>query len=272
MSGFWKALHKLLDIKVQASTVYHLETDGSSRCSNRTTIQALCNYVNHRQVDWSEHLIHVETAMNNFVNATTELTSTELLYDTLIRLFPALDRTEVNKTRLPAVSDYMDKILQFISIARDNHLVAKTVHTRNANKSQRPDPLYNVGDLIMLDSVNICKRIKRNGRTAKFYLRFLGPFKIIKAEPDTSDYELKLLPKVNFESIHSNFHVKLLRPYVANDPKQFPNREPPRLGPVVSDDPGGTQYTVEKLIDHRPTRNPEQYLVHWKGYDESSDE
>ena len=272
MSGFWKALHKLLGIKIQASTAYHPETDGSSERSNRTAIQALRNYVNRRQTDWADHLIHVETAMNNSVNATTELTPTELLYGTPVRLFPALDRTEVNKTGLPAVSNYVDKISQSISIAKDNHLVAKTVQTRNANKSRRPDPLYNVGDLVMLDSANIRRRIKKNGRTAKFYPRFLGPFKIIKAEPDTSDYKLELLPKVDFESIHPNFHAKLLRPYVANDPEQFPNREPPRPGPVVPDDPEGAQYTVEKLIDHRPARNPQQYLVRWEGYDESSDE
>jgi len=62
----------------------------------------------------------------------------------------------------------------------------------------------------MLDSRNIHRRIKKDSRSAKFYSRFLGPFKIIKAEPDTSNYELELLPKVNFESIHPNFHSDLL--------------------------------------------------------------
>jgi transposase InsO family protein len=60
MSGFWKALHKLLGIKLQASTAYHPETDGSSERSNRTAIQALRNYVNRRQTDWADHLIHVD--------------------------------------------------------------------------------------------------------------------------------------------------------------------------------------------------------------------
>ena len=124
----------------------------------------------------------------------------------------------------------------------------------------------------MLDSTNIRRRIKKNGRSTKFYPRFIGPFKVIKAEPDTSDYKLELLPKVDFESIHPNFHAKLLRPYTANDPEQFPNREPLRPGSIVPDDPEGAQYTVEKLIDHRPVKNPRQYLIRWEGYDESSDE
>src|SRR5438034_4685450 len=74
MSQFWKALHKLLGIEIQSSTSYHLQTDGSSERSNKTVIQALLNYVNQRQTDWAKYLVHVETAINNSVNATMELT------------------------------------------------------------------------------------------------------------------------------------------------------------------------------------------------------
>ena len=28
------------------------------------------------------------------------------------------------------------------------------------------------------------------------------------------------------------------------------------------------QYTIERITDHRNTKNGKQYLVHWKGYDE----
>src|SRR5436190_23794505 len=105
MSQFWKALHKLLGIEIQASTSYHPQTDGSSERSNKTVIQALCNYVNRRQTDWAKHLIHVETAMNNSVNATTELAPTELLYGSPIRLFPTLDKTNIDDIRVPDVRD-----------------------------------------------------------------------------------------------------------------------------------------------------------------------
>ena len=272
MSQFWKTLHKLLGIEIRASTSYHPQTDGSSERSNKTVIQALRNYVNRRQTDWSKHLIHVETAMNNSVNATTELTPTELLYGSPIRLFPTLDETDVNDIQLPEVKDYIDRIMESISIARDNHIAAKTVQTRNANRTRRPDPIYKVGDMAMLDSRNIRRRIKKNGRSAKLYPRALGPFKIIRAEPDTSNYELELLPKVDFSSIHPNFHSNLLRPYIPNDPEQFPKREPPRPGPIIPDDPEGTQYTVERLLDHRPHGNPREYLVRWEGWDQSHDQ
>src|SRR5436190_6970010 len=53
------------------STSFHPETDGSSQRSNKTMIESLRHYVNLRQSDWADHLIHVEAAMNNSVNATT---------------------------------------------------------------------------------------------------------------------------------------------------------------------------------------------------------
>jgi len=272
MSQFWKTLHKLLNIEVRSSTSYHPQTDGSSERSNRTIIQALRNYVNRRQTDWSKHLVHVEVVMNNSVNATTELTPTELLYGSPIRLFPTLDETDVNNIQLPAVRDYVDRIMESISIARDNHITAKTIQTRNANKSRHPEPIYRAGDMVMLDSTNIRRRITKNGRSAKLYPRFLGPFKIIRAEPKTSNYELELLPKVDFTSIHPNFHANLLRRHVPNDPEQFPRREPSRPGPIIPEDPEGPQYIVERLLDHRPNRNPREYLVRWEGYDTSYDE
>ena len=80
VSKFWKELHQLLDIKIKLSTSYHPDTDGSSERSNKTVIESLRNYVNRRQTDWPDHLIHVETAINNSVNATTDYTPTEMVY------------------------------------------------------------------------------------------------------------------------------------------------------------------------------------------------
>jgi hypothetical protein len=79
-----------------------------------------------------------------------------------------------------------------------------------------------MGDMVMLDSKNIRRRIKKKDRSAKLYPRFLGPFKIITAERKTSNYKLELLPKVDFTAIHPNFHANLLRSYIPNDPEQFP--------------------------------------------------
>jgi hypothetical protein len=206
--------------------------------------------------------------MNNSVNATTQKTPTELLYGTPVRLFPSFQQGGA-ETPVPAVSEYIDRILESIAIAKDNHVAAKTTQTKYANKSRRAALQYKEGDLVMLDSRNIRKHIKQRGRSAKLYPRFLGPFKVIKARPETSNYKLELLPAVDFQSIHPNFHAKLLRPYVPNDPDQFPAREPARPPPIIPED---NQYIVDHIRDHKIVRRKRQFLVRWEGYDESHDE
>ena len=115
----------------------------------------------------------------------------------------------------------------------------------------------------MLDSRNIRKRLKAKNRSAKFFDRFLGPFKIIEAKPEISNYTLELLPAVDFDSIHPSFHAKLLRPFVPNDPEQFPAREPARPSPLIPED---NQWEMGAILDERKRYRRKEYLVHWKGY------
>ena len=192
------------------------------------------------------------------------MTPTQLLFGTSIRLFPSFRSSEID-TPVPAVSDFIERINESVDIAKDNQLAAKTLQAHNANKHRRPEPDYKVGDKVMLDSRNIRHRIKKNGRSAKFYPRYLGPFEIIEAKPESSNYKLELSPAVDFESIHPVFHAKLLRRYIPNDPKKYPAREPAKPPPVV---PKDNQYEVEKLLDHDRHR---RYLIRWAGYDESHD-
>ena len=180
-------------------------------------------------------------------------------------MFPTIESVE---SRVPAVAEFIDRIKESIAIAKDNHLTAKTIQTRQANRSRRPDPGYKEGDMVLLDSRNIRKRIKKTGKTAKFYPRYIGPFKVIEAWPNTSTYKLELLPTVDFDSIHPVFHTKLLRPHVPNDPERFPDREPPRPLPIIPED---EQYEVESIVDHRTRRGKNQYLVHWLGWEDAQD-
>lgn len=88
-------------------TSFHPETDGSSERSNKTMIQAICHYVNLWHTDWADHLIHVEAAMNNSINATTSKTPTEMVFGTTLRLFPPPCDLAKLTHDVPAVSDYM---------------------------------------------------------------------------------------------------------------------------------------------------------------------
>src|SRR5438876_10972270 len=113
--------------------------------------------------------------MNNSINVITELALIELFYRFSIQLFPTLDKTNIDNIQLPNVRDYIDRIMEFISITKDNHIIAKIIQTRNVNRSQHLDLIYKIGDMIILDSKNIHHHIKKNDHSVKFYPHFLSP-------------------------------------------------------------------------------------------------
>ena len=109
------------------------------------------------------------------------------------------------------------------------------------------------------------------GKSAKLYLRYLEPYRIIKTFPETSNYKLQL--PMEFGSIHPNLHVNLLKPFVENDANQFPLRELPRPPPIIPED---NQYEVEEILDRKVVgrgRGPRKtkYLIHWAGYGQEDD-
>jgi hypothetical protein len=182
-SNFWKELHNRIKVKLRMSTSFHPETDGSSERSNKTMIEAIRHYVNLRHTDWEDHLIHVEAAMNNSVNATTGKTPTEMVFGTTLRLFPSPRDLAKPTHDVPAVSDYIRAIQDNVALARDRHAEAKTKQTTYANKKRRPEPEYKEGDKAYLETKDLRLQVKHKGRSAKFYSRYVGPFEIIKAEP-----------------------------------------------------------------------------------------
>ena len=75
---------------------------------------------------------------------------------------------------------------------RDCHAEAKTKQTTYINKKRRPEPDYKVGEKAYLETKDLHLHIKQKYRSVKFYSRYVGPFEIMKSEPKTSNYTLKL--------------------------------------------------------------------------------
>jgi hypothetical protein len=266
-SRFWDELHKRMNIHLRMSTAYHPETAGSSERSNKTVIEALRHYTNTRQTDWAEHLVQVETSINNSKNATTGFTPNELVFGASLRLFPV--PTTSSTSNVPAVTEYLHEIERSTEIAKDAHVVAKIRQTTNANTSRREEPNYKAGDQVYLDTIKLRMRFKKKGQSAKFLPRYLGPFTILQTKPQTSTYKLDLPPQY---SIYPTFHARRLKPYVPNDPEKFPERQPDEP-PAIFSDNDGEHYEVESIEDHQDLRGGKRrYLVHWKGYPNSDDE
>jgi len=68
------------------------------------------------------------------------LTLIEMVYGSNVPLFLSFHKITPDTTHIPAVANLLEQIKESIAIAGDNHLAAKTVQTRNANKKHRQEP------------------------------------------------------------------------------------------------------------------------------------
>jgi hypothetical protein len=119
-----------------------------------------------------------------------------------------------------------------------------------------------------LSTKNLRIKVKRQGKYTKFLDHYIGSFKVIRANRETSIYKLEL--PSNYK-IHPIFHTHLLKVVIPNDPELFPIREPVRPGPIFEDDE--EEYEIEKILDHEDTaRGKRKYLVYWLGYPIADDQ
>lgn len=84
-------------------------------------------------------------------------------------------------------------------------------------------------------------------RVAKFMPRNDGPYTVVKAFPEKSEYTLRL---PNNPQTFPGFHSSLLKPFIPNDATLFPDREFTRPGAVVTED-GTEENMIDKIVDAR---------------------
>ena len=152
-----------------------------------------------------------------------------------------------------------------IAVARDHHAEAKTKQATYANKKRSPEPDYRVGEMAYLETKDLRLCIKQKGRRAKFYSRYVGSFEIIKSQPKTSNYTLKLPDEFH---IHPKVNARRLKRAHENDPILFAGRVPPQPPPIDAED---NQYIVEAILDHPIVCRKREFLVHWEGYSDIED-
>lgn len=265
ISKVWAALHKLTGVKLKMSTAYHPETDGGSERTNKTVNQALRYYVDRQQKGWLAALPRTRFAIMNTVNASTGYSGFQLKTGRSPRIIPPLAPLPANATPEESTAQaIIARITTDVQDAQDNLLAAKIRQAFHANKHRAPEIAYAVGDQVMLSTKNRRNEYKRAGkkRTAKFMPRNDGPYTVVKAFPEKSEYTLQL---PGHRRTFPGFHASLLKPYHPNDPALFPERELPKPGPVVTED-GIEEWSVEKIIDSKRAGRGMRYLVRWAGY------
>jgi hypothetical protein len=186
----------------------------------------------------------------NTVNASTGFSGFQLHIGRSPRIIPPILTPIANPELQDAVESataLLQRLTNDAAQAHDNLLQAKVSQAHSADNSRRPDPHYQVGNLVMLSTMIRHHQYKTKGehRTAKFFPQWDGPYKIIKTHPEASTYTLDIPTNA-----YPVYHASKLKKYLANDPLLFPGREFTQPGLIVTSD-GLKEYLVDQITDVR---------------------
>jgi hypothetical protein len=252
-SAWWREIHRLLGAKLLMSTSFHPQTDGATERVNRSVGQILRSVVSPDQKDWVDKLPLVEFAINSSINASTEFAPFELARGYM----PFMIREYPKGNNLPrGVRSFAEQALRNLAEAHDAIIAARVFSTIQANKHRSAEPVIEAGMLVYLSTKNLSLP---KGRAGKLLPKYVGPYKVQKAFPHCSDYELELPEVLASRRVHNRFHVSLLRPYVANCDNMFPNRSQP--GPYDFGAPAEDEWQVDAIIAHRWSGNSVEFHV-----------
>lgn len=251
-SAFWKRFMEGLNVKLNMSTAFHPQTDGSTEVINQVIEQYLRVFCNYRQDDWVTHLPLCEFAYNNSVSSTTGMTP----FFANSGHHPIFDPLTFQSEVVPSAEERIDKMKIILEDLRANLTHAQACYTEQANRSRLDVPQLRVGRKVFLDMRNI-----KSGRPCKkLDNKKSGPYKIIQ-EINPVTFKLNLPSTMK---IHPVFHASLLEPQTEDIIEDFKQPKPP---PEIVQ--GEEEWVVEKICDFKKSRGKRYYLVHWLGYDES---
>ncbi|SJL04341.1 uncharacterized protein ARMOST_07707 [Armillaria ostoyae] len=104
ISAFMKELYQMLDIKQNASTAFHPQTDGQTEHVNQEVEKYLHIFINFRQDDWADWLLLAEFAHNNCAHSATGKSPFMILYGRNPRIMP--DSLRSANSKVPTASDF----------------------------------------------------------------------------------------------------------------------------------------------------------------------
>ena len=134
-----------------------------------------------------KNLPFIEIAMNRSTSAASGTSPFVINY----RYSPifADELATISPTQIPAVEDRVPQLVQGHQRARTTLVSARLQQAKQANKRRRVGPALVEGDNVLLSTQNL----PLSTSYPKFSPTFIGPFSIIRAWPNTDNYELELL-------------------------------------------------------------------------------
>ena len=256
-SDFWVTLLRLLETDHKLFTAFHPQTDGQTEHQNQTLEHYLRCFVNYLQDDWVTHLSLTEHTYNVTQHSITKVSSFFTCTDwdpVPFQLHPLwLHKTNLTATEMAKkICHLQEQLVSWISEAQDWQ--AKYYDKEHKWQTFKKEAkVWLKGNHLRTDRLS-----------KKLNHRHLSPF-IIRKKIEEQAYHLDL---PNIMKVHSVFHVSLLKLYLVNE---ILNQVQPPSSPVmiVREEGKSEEYEVKAILRIRLFYRKLQYLIRWKGYEES---
>ena len=162
----------------------------------------------------------------------------------------------ISLDKAPAAQKFAAKMEDVIESVKENMKQAQERMKVNADKSCSVAPEYTIGQQVWLSTESLC--LTRASR--KLSKQWLGPYTIIGlAGPNA--VELKLPKSMQIPVVNGS----QVKPYRDRLEGQVSNRP----GPVHVTEDRDNEWEVDRIIDSRYKNKKLEFLIHWKGYDDT---
>jgi hypothetical protein len=248
VAAFMQELYRHLGIKLALSTAYHPQTDSQTEHVNQVIEGYLRAFTSRRQpsgkfqYNYSQHLSTQQTPF---------------MLDTGRNPCMGFEPHQPS-SNLESVNEFTDRMALGMEEAKAALVKAKDEHTMFYNRRCEPALVFAPGDKVWLDGSDIAT----NRPLSKLSHRHLGPF-VIEASVGLGAYRLALPPQLH--RLHPVFPVVKLSPA---PPDPILGRRPAPPPPTTLVD-GEEEYEVEVILDSHMRYNRLEYLLKFKGYNES---
>jgi hypothetical protein len=206
-------------------------------------------------------------AYNSTVHATTKQTPFELERGYL----PLTPKDFISDASLPLRVDPLAEDFKNLLASARAH-AAECINAAFDYAKKRWDQShseikYSPGDQVYIST----KHFKLAG-PKKLHEPFVGPFTVLRhVGPNAIEVNLTK----EFSRRHPVFPISLTKPHKNVTEDRFPNRSN-NPAPIPDLIDGEEEWEIEKIVKHRlqnakNKRGPKEYLVRWKGFDESED-
>jgi hypothetical protein len=234
---------------------YHPQTDGQTERVNQELEGYLHIFTSQRQDNWDDLLPLGRFSHNNHVHSSTQ--QTPFMLDTGRHPRMGFEPHRL-RSKPESVNKFTEHMAQGLEEARSAIAKAKDEYAMYYNRRREPAPIFKPGDKVWLDGSDIAT----NRLSSKLSHRHLGPF-VVEACVGRGAYCLALPP--HFRHLHPVFPVVKLS---ITHPDPIPGRHPAPPPPTTLVN-GEEEYEVEAILDSQMCYNRLEYLLKFKGYNES---